>query len=153
MLVGALVVAAFVGTAGPVFASAAVSLDPAPDGTLMLVGRGWRPGQELVISLGTDTYPAQADSSGSFEVPTGLLISGGPPLSMTVRRPDRSALAFAQLAPTPAPEGQNPFALLFAESLAMGAKFFGLGAGGLGLAALVLRAIRARQRGARASQW
>jgi len=129
----------------PAFAAPVVSLSPKPDGTLVLVGSGWRPGQELVISLGTDQFPALADSTGSFEVPTGLLVSGGPPLSMTVRRPDASSLAFAHLAPPPVLDGPNPFALLFAQSLAMGATWFGLSAGGLGLAALGARAIRARK--------
>jgi len=146
MLLGALVVAACLGPADLALAAAGVSLSPRPDGMLVLVGSGWRPGQQLVISLGTDTFPALADSSGSFEIPTGLLVSGGPPLSITVHRPDASALAFAQLGSTPVPDGPNPFAVLFAESLALGAQILAFTAGGLGLTAVAIRAVRARAR-------
>ena len=96
------------------------------------------------MSLGTDAYPAVADSTGSFEVPTGLMVSNGPPLSITVRRADPSSLAFAHLGPPPELDVPNPFALLFAESLAMGARFFTFTAAGLGLAALAVRAVRGR---------
>jgi len=146
VFVGCLAGAVFLGTAGPVVAASGVSLDPKPDGTIVLVGSGWRPGQELVISLGTDTYPAQADSSGNFEVPTGLTVTGGPPLSITVRRRETSALAFAHLGPPPDSDLPNPFAVLFAESLAFGAKILAFAAGGLGLALLSIRALRARAR-------
>jgi hypothetical protein len=144
LLVMAFVVSAVLGPTGVAFAAAGVTLDPKPDGTLMLVGSGWRPGQELVVSLGTDAFPAVADASGSFEIPTGLLVKNGPPLSITVRRADPSSLAFANLGPPPAVDVPNPFALLFAESLAMGAQFFAWCAGGLALSTLAIRAWRVR---------
>lgn len=143
-------VLAALGIVDPALAAAGVTLDPKPDGTLALVGSGWRPGQELVISLGTDAYPVLADSTGSFEVPTGLLVTSGPPLSITIRHPDASSLAFAHPGPPPEHEqnvdGPNPFAVLFAEGLATGAKVFAVSAGGLGLTALAARAVRARAR-------
>jgi hypothetical protein len=151
VLVGVLAATTFLGTADLALAAAAVSLDPRPDGTLVLVGSGWRPGQELVISLGTDAFPALADATGSFEIPTGLLVTSGPPLSITIRHPDASSLAFAHLGPPADPGSSNPFAVLFAESLAMGAKVFAFSAGGLSLTALATRAVRARGR-ARASR-
>jgi hypothetical protein len=40
------------GTPELVLAKPHVSLDPAPDGTLTLVGRGWRAGQRMVVSGG-----------------------------------------------------------------------------------------------------
>jgi hypothetical protein len=153
-VVGALAVAAFLGTAELALAMAAVSLTPATDGTVTLVGSGWRPGQQLVISLGGDEFRAEADAAGNFELSTGLPARGGLPLSMTIRREEPNALAFARLGPPP-PEleanGKNPFALLFAESLATGAQFLAVGAGGLGLATLATRALRVRRR-ARASR-
>jgi hypothetical protein len=153
VLVGVLAATTFLGTADLALAAAAVSLDPRPDGTLVLVGSGWRPGQELVISLGTDAFPALADATGSFEIPTGLLVTSGPPLSITIRHPDASSLAFTHLSPAPEQslDSPNPFAVLFAESLAMGAKAFAFTAAGLSLTALGTRAIRARGR-ARASR-
>jgi hypothetical protein len=140
----AVAVAAWLGTAELAFAASGVSLNPAPDGTIKLVGSGWRPGQQLVISLGTDEFPALADAAGSFEIPTGILARGGLPLSMTIRRPETNALAFATAAPPAALDVPNPFALLFAESLAMGTRWFALSAVGLGVAALAARTLRAR---------
>jgi hypothetical protein len=124
----------------PASAAGSVSLQPAADGTLMLVGSGWRPGQELTISLEGDAFSALADPAGSFEVPTGLLVTGGPPLSITIRRLEESSMVFAP----PGPDVPNPFAMLFAESLAMGARFFAFSALSLGAVALTARAIRAR---------
>lgn len=144
MLVGALAAVSVLATAEVAFAASGVSLDPKPDGTLSLVGNGWRPGQELVVSLGTDEFPAVADSSGSFEIPTGLLVKGGPPLSITVRRVDPRSLAFGHLGPPPELDGPNPFALLFAQSLASGAQLFALTAGGLTVLRVAVRALRAR---------
>ena len=144
MLVLACLISVVLGHANVAFAAAGVTLDPRPDGTVMLVGSGWRPGQELVVSLGTDAYPAVADSNGSFEIPTGLLVRNGPPLSITVRRVEPSALAFARLGPPPEVGSPNPFALLFAESLAMGAQVFAWCAGGLALSTLAIRTWRGR---------
>ena len=122
----AFVTTALLGPAEVAFAAAGVSLDPKPGRDPGAGRERLAAGQELVVSLGTDAYPAVADSTGSFEVPTGLLVSNGPPLSITVRRADPSSLAFAHLGPPPEVDVPNPFALLFAESLAMGARFFGL---------------------------
>jgi hypothetical protein len=63
---------------------------------------------------------------------------------MTIRRPETNALAFATAAPAAALDVPNPFALLFAESLAMGTRWFAFSAAGLGLAGLAARTIRAR---------
>ncbi|HEV7663185.1 MAG TPA: hypothetical protein VGQ62_06590, partial [Chloroflexota bacterium] len=88
-----------------------VSLEPAPDGTLVLIGRGWRPGQKLVVSAGPDVFAATADTVGDFEVQTGMPASGGPPVALAVRRPDPTSVAFTAL-PLLAPATQpNPFAV------------------------------------------
>ena len=49
-----------------------MSVQPAPDGTLLVVGNGWRPQHQLVVSLGHDRFRAFTDSTGSFEISTGL---------------------------------------------------------------------------------
>jgi hypothetical protein len=122
-----------------------VSLEPALDGTFVLVGRGWRPAARLVLSVGRDVFPAEADSAGEFEVQTGLPVTAGPFGPVSIRRQEPTSLAFARLAAPADPELPHPFAVLFARSLAMGAGWLALSAGGLGLAMLAARPLRSRR--------
>jgi hypothetical protein len=123
-----------------------VSLEPAPDGTLTLVGGGWRPGQELVVRVGQLAFAAQADLLGEFEVQTEMLSSTGPPGLLSVQRPKPAELAFAKLGPPAAANDRaHPYAVLFAQALATGAGMFALGGGGLGLLWLALRPLRYRR--------
>jgi hypothetical protein len=147
VLLGWLLLVSLMGTASSALAEAEVALSPAGDGTLLLVGSGWRPGQQLAVSLDDDVFPALADSAGGFEVRTGVPAGGTAPPRLTVRRLDTSAPAFARLLPTSEPPPTpHPLAILFAESLAMGAILFALSAGGLGALTVALRSAIARQR-------
>ena len=102
---------------GLALAAPEVSLDPAPDGTLTVVGNGWRPGQRLVVSLGPCSFPAMADSTGSFEVPTGLASFHGP---VAVHRQRVGTLAMVRLGPPDEPGRPNPLAVLFVQDVLSG---------------------------------
>jgi hypothetical protein len=139
-----LVIALF-GAAGTALAQAEVSLEPASDGTLVLVGNGWRPGQRLVVTVGHDVYPAMADSAGGFELRTGQAVTGTAPPLLSVRRHNVSTLAFAALGADARRDQPHPFAVLFAESLAMGAALFALAAGGISALVVTGRTIQSRR--------
>lgn len=135
--------AALLGTTSVALAEPRVSLDPASDGSLILVGRGWRPGQRMMVSVGHDQFPVQADSVGDFEVPTGLAATGGPPEPLGVHRPYPRiypAVIRAQQAGLP-----HPFAVLFAQTLLTGIAFAGVGAAGAGFTLLAVRFVRTRR--------
>jgi hypothetical protein len=135
-----LVLAALLGTTSVALAEPRVSLDSASDGSLILVGRGWRPGQRMMVSVGQDQFPVQADSVGDFEVPTGLAATGGPSEPLGVHRPYPQiypAAIRAQQAGVP-----HPFAVLFAQALLTGIAFAGLGAAGIGATLLAVRYVR-----------
>jgi hypothetical protein len=131
--------------AGTALAQPEVSLEPAPDGTLLLVGNGWRSGQRLVVLVGHDLYPAIADSAGGFEVRTGQPLSNAANAEVSVRREDSSALGFVPLRVAPPPDAPHPFAVLFAQSLMMGTIFLTLSAGGVGALLLTARTIHSRR--------
>jgi hypothetical protein len=147
-------VVALLWTSTPAWAEPQISLDPAPDGTLVLVGSGWRPGQHMVVSVGQRDFPALADSVGEFEVPTGLVSSGGPPAVLAIHRPE------AQVAMAPASQAQtqaqaqaltqaavpHPLAVLFAQSLMTGSAFLALSAAGVSLVALAARYVHCKRR-------
>ena len=114
-----------------------LSLHPAPDGSLTLVGNGWRPGQRLVVTLGPTRIAALADSTGSFEVPTGLgSYQGG----LTVHR--QNATALARLDPALQPYVPDPLTVLFVRSLALGTALLTLFAASLGVAVIAARSLR-----------
>jgi hypothetical protein len=142
----ALLVVALLGSAGTALAQAEVSLQPATDGTLILVGNGWRPGQRLAVTVGHDVYPAMADSAGGFEVRTGQAATGSTEPTLSVRRQTTSTFAFAALSAGPPRDEPHPFAVLFAQSLAMGTALFALSAGGIGVLLVTARTIQSRRR-------
>ena len=147
VLLGCLVLVSLWETAGSAVAEADVALSAAADGTLVLVGNGWRPGQQLALSLDHDVFPALADSAGGFEVRTAVPPGVTPPPRLMVRRLDPSTPAFARLLPAGEPlPTPHPLAILFAQSLAMGAVLFTLSAGGLGVLTVAVRSLATRQR-------
>jgi hypothetical protein len=126
---------------GLALAAPEVSVDLSPDGTFTVVGNGWRPGQRLVVSLGRTSFAAWADSTGSFEVPTGLVSYQGP---LEVHRPDQTALTMGRFGPAERPGLPNPLAVLFAQGLVSGVELAALLGGLVGLGIAVARSIRTR---------
>jgi hypothetical protein len=119
-------------------AAANIETTTAADGTLVLVGSGWRPGDRLVLALGQDVFAAQADPAGGFEVATTVPASSGLGANLVVRRAPRT-LAFAPLFEDDAP---HPFAVLFARGLATGAGLLAAAAAVLGIGALAMKPLR-----------
>jgi len=121
---------------GLVWAEPDVSMSGADDGTVLLVGSGWKPGQQLLVSVGREIFPTQADTAGGFEIHTTLPFDATSGAALSVR-PFASSLNFAALPPAPlapaAPPTPHPLAVLFAHAVADGATW--LGAGCLALAA------------------
>jgi hypothetical protein len=144
LLVWWAVLMALLGTTSVALAEPRVTLDPAPDGSLVLFGRGWRPAQRMMVSVGRDEFQVQADSVGDFEVPTGLAATGGPQEPLAVHRPYHQVTP-AMLALIHQTDTPHPFAVLFAQSLLTGLAFAGLGAAGLGLTLLAARIVRTRR--------
>lgn len=134
-----LVVTAWSGAPGVALAAPEVSLQAAADGTLSVIGNGWRPGQRLVVSVGPDNFPARADSAGDFEVATGLASYEG---QVTIHRPDPRPLSVQQPELLGERYVPNPLAVLFARSVAIGAAVSTLVAGGLAIVALAARSRR-----------
>jgi hypothetical protein len=131
------------GPAGSAWAEPEVSLQGADDGTALLVGSGWRPGQRLIVSVGRDAYAALADSAGGFEVHTSLPLDASLGMALSVRPFSTATLNFGSLgqqaAPAPVPAAPHPLAILFAQSIADGATW-------LLVLALMLGAVTASRR-------
>jgi hypothetical protein len=108
-------VLALVGPLGAAHAAPEVTLQTASDGSLVVVGSGWRPGQHLVVALGAADLQASANSVGEFELPTGLNSYHG---SIAVRRRDSVHAGTDML---DQPSGLNPLTVLFAQTLVSGA--------------------------------
>lgn len=140
---GLLVLALF-GTTSRAMAEPQVSLSPAPDGTLILVGRDWRPGQRMIVSVDQDLFAALADSVGDFEVETGLVANGGPPAVLAVRQPNARITAMPSPASAHA-DAPHPFAILFAQSLMTGTALLAMSIASLGSASLAAHYIRGRR--------
>ena len=144
MLGVVLMVVALFGATNVALAEPRVSLEPAPDGTLILVGSGWRAGQQMVVSIGPDFFPALADAVGEFELPTGLVSTGGPPEPLAVHRTDAQTTPAAVARPLQ-PDTPHALAVLFAQALLSGAAFLGISAAGIGLMSLGVRFVHARR--------
>jgi hypothetical protein len=145
VLVGWAVLVALLGTTSVALAEPQISLDPSPDGSLVLVGRGWRPAQRMMVSVGRDEFQVQADSVGDFEVPTGLAASGGPPEPLAVHRPYQQVTPAMLVLMRPA-DAPHPFAVLFAQAFLTGTAFAGVGVVGLGFVLLGARVVQIRRR-------
>src|ERR687885_2277761 len=130
------VVTALHGMPTAALAAPEVTLKAAADGTLSVVGNGWRPGQRLVVSVGADNFPARADSTGSFEVVTGLASYEG---QVAVHRPDPRSSVAAQSAALGDTYVPDPLAVLFTQSMAIGVALSTLAAGGLAILTLAAR--------------
>ena len=140
VLIAALALIVFNATLAVSHAATEVSVVPGADGTLLVTGSGWRPGQQLVVALGATQFPVRADSTGSFEVVTGIATYQG---AVAVHHPGAAAdHTFARLegfAATP------PLAVLFADSLARGGALLAVAAGVVGSLSVALRPLRARR--------
>jgi hypothetical protein len=136
---------ALLGAASTALAQAEVTLEPAADDTLLLVGTGWRSGQRLSITVGHDVFPALADSVGGFEIRTGQPVSTAASAILSVHREDTSALTILALRAAPTPDEPHPFAVLFAQGLATGAALFAYTAGSIGVVLLTARTIQSRR--------
>jgi hypothetical protein len=134
VLAGVLLLCALNGTFGVAEAAPEMWLTHAQDGTLVVVGDGWRAGQVLVISLGGARFPAFVDSAGGFEVATGVVSYQG---ALAVADPRAAALAQQASARSEAPS-PSPLAVAFAQNLAAGMELLASGLVVLG-GALVLQ--------------
>jgi hypothetical protein len=99
-------------------------LQRAADGTWLVEGRGWRPGDELDVSLGQEHFTTYVDDAGDFEVATGAAMYQGEP---AVHHPARLELQ-------PIPLGLHPLAVALVQALAQGTALLGavVGVGALG---------------------
>jgi hypothetical protein len=131
--------------ASVVWAEPDVSMSGAADGTVLLVGSGWKPGQQLIVSVGREIFPTQADTAGSFEIHTTLPFDATSGAALSVR-PFAGSLSFAALPPAPiapaAPPAPHPLAVLFAQSIADGATWLGACCLALAAAAASARLLR-----------
>jgi hypothetical protein len=125
LVLGLALLSVLSGPAVDALAAPQASFELADDGTLVLVGNGWRPAQELVINLGSGRFVAYTDSGGEFEVPTGLATYKG---ALSIHRKELSALSMAPLAIPQTTDEPHPLAILFAQGLARGAALFALSA-------------------------
>jgi hypothetical protein len=100
-------------------AASDVAVGHATDGSVVVVGSGFRPESELIVGLGETYFPAYVDSAGAFEVNTGLLGFTG---DLGVHHSARSMaiLPLANAAP-------HPLAVLFAHGLLDGLTVFAIG--------------------------
>ena len=103
----------------------------ASNGSVVVVGNGFRPDSELVVGIGEANFPAYVDSAGAFEVNTGVVEFHG---DLAIHR-QQPALAFARLPDT----SPHPLAVAFAQGLTSGLEVVALSAGSLALAWLALR--------------
>jgi hypothetical protein len=111
LVLGALLLIASVAPATRASAASDLELEHAPDGTLVVVGSGWHRDEELVISLGQQRFSVRVDSSGDFELATGVTSYQG---DLAVHH-----IADRELALLPLAE-PHPLAVLFARTVAEG---------------------------------
>jgi len=96
----------------PAHAASDLRLRRAADGTWVVVGSGWRPGDHLTVSVGSATFAALADGAGDFEVETGLPAYQG---EVAVHHAAERTLSMLSLT------GPNPLALALVQGFAQGA--------------------------------
>jgi hypothetical protein len=134
-----LLVMALLAPSATALAASDIHLARAADGTLLVVGSGWRRGQELVVSLGRQRFNVRADATGDFELPTGLATYSG---KLQVHHTHASDLAFA---PLPTPRTTVSLAQYLARSVTEGLALLGAGL----CAGLVTVGIARRRRASR----
>jgi hypothetical protein len=139
MCLGLLTLVCLAGPSNVALAAPDVALQHASDGTAVVLGSGWRPGQQLVVSLGGNHFTAYVDSGGSFEVMTSVIGYKGP---VGIHRSLARAMPFGELTAT---GGLAPLTVLFAQSLARGAALLGLGAATLSAGWFASRPLRRRR--------
>jgi hypothetical protein len=114
----------------PAHAASDLEMRRGADGTWVVVGSGWRPGDHLVVSVGPTTFAALADGAGDFEVKTGLQAYQG---EVAVHHQAEAALSMLALPSM----GPNPLAVALVQGLAQGvlltAALLGLSLVALGL--------------------
>ena len=108
-------------------AASDVQLKHAADGTLVVVGSGWPRGQDLVVSLGQQRFTVRVDTTGDFEVATGLTSYEGD-----------LAIQHADAAPPTVDPVPHPLAVLFAQAVGQGFVLLTfLGGAAMGVAGVV----------------
>jgi hypothetical protein len=105
-------------------AASDLQLQRAADGTWLVEGHGWRPGNLLDVSLGPAHFTTYVDDAGDFEVATGVVTYQGEPAVHHLARLDLR----------PGPLGLHPLALALVQGLAEGIALLGavVGVGALG---------------------
>jgi hypothetical protein len=96
-------------------AASDLRLQRAADGTWLVEGHGWRPGDALVVSLGLERFTTYVDDAGDFEVATGVATYQG----------DLAVHHLGRLALPSAPVGLHPLAVALVQGLAEGAALVG----------------------------
>lgn len=117
LIAGLVAQLALLGTVPVALAAPQASLEANPDGTLRVVGDGWRPGDQLALISGQNRFEAFVDSAGGFEVATGLPRLHG---TLAVRLVARMEATTFTAAPA------HPLAVWFAQSLLMGSTYAGI---------------------------
>jgi hypothetical protein len=106
-------------------AASDLRLQRAADGTWLVEGHGWRPGDALVVSLGLERFTTYVDDAGDFEIATGVATYQG----------DLAVHHLGRLEVTPPPLGLHPLAVAFVQGLAEGVALLStaIGLGALGV--------------------
>jgi hypothetical protein len=112
----------------PAQAASDLQLLHGPDGTWHVIGTGWRPGDQLEVSVGVSRFATYVDGAGDFDVPTGLTTMG----QVAVHHATEGRMAMGSLATE-----TNPMAAVLVQGLAEGAAIMSLSVGllllGLGI--------------------
>lgn len=116
------------------------SVEPGANGMVRVVGNGWRPGDQLALTLGQNHYDAFVDSAGGFDVATGL-----PRLQGALAVHHVARMEATTITSPPA----SPLAIWFAQSVLMGAAYVGA----LACLGLVARQVLRRRYAARHDSW
>jgi len=138
LCLGLVLLLAVAGPSSCALAAPDVTLRHASDGAAVVLGSGWRPGQQLVVSLGQDRFTAYVDSGGGFEVTTSVIGYKG---AVGIHRPDPQVMTFATLGLSESP----PLAVLFAQSLAYGMALLALSVSAILAGWIAARPLRKRR--------
>jgi len=120
----------------PAQAASELEMHRAGDGTWIVVGSGWHPGDKLVVTVGPARFLAFADGAGDFEVQTGLQSLQG---EVAVHHQPAGDMPMLQLASP----GPHPLAVALVQGMAEGVVLMGALVGVLLLALGMARWSRA----------